>query len=151
MNLKDLSIIFTTLYILNKTAKMFAILYETGSSGFYLGLDINLKSAESRFRTIIADLLKNISNGKTNTSEKFFEMYGVFNIAIFCTDYECYKIYTHKNQILNYKSIFQVVDFCLYIIEIDNKFYPSQLERNENYFYYSNNTHIEGALELIMN
>lgn len=130
---------------------MFAILYETGSSGFYLGLDNNLKSAESRFRRITDDLLEKINNGKPNNSEKFFEMYGVFNIAIFCTDYECYKITTHKNQILNYKSIFQLVDFCLYIIEIDNKFCPIQMKRNENYFYYSNNTHIEGALELIMN
>lgn len=130
---------------------MFAILYETGSSGFYLGLDNNLKSAESRFRRITDDLLEKINNGKPNNSEKFFEMYGVFNIAIFCTDYECYKIDTHKNQILKNKSIFQMVDFCLYIIEIDDKFFPSQLKRNQNYFYYAKNKHIEGALELIMN
>ena len=130
---------------------MFAILYETGSSGFYLGLDNNLESAESRFRRITDDLLENISNGKTNNSEKFFEMYGVFNASFFCTDYECYKIDTHKNQILNYKFIIQMVEFYLDIIEIDNKFCSSSIERNQNYFYYAKNKHIEGALELIMN
>ena len=130
---------------------MFAILYEANSSGFYLGMDNNLESAENRFRRITDDLLENISNGKTNNSEKFFELYGVFNVAIFCNGYECYKIDTHKNQILKYQSIFQMVDFCLYIIEIDNKFSPSKLKRNQNYFYNAKNKHIEGTLELIMN
>jgi hypothetical protein len=130
---------------------MFAILYETGTSGFYLGYDTTFEDAENRFSRITDDLLENISNGKTNNSEKFFEMYGVFNASFFCTNYECYKIDTHKNQILNYKLIFQMVDFCLYIIEIDNKFRSSSIERNQNYFYYAKNKHIEGALELIMN
>ena len=97
---------------------MFAILYEANSSGFYLGMDNNLESAENRFRRITDDLLENISNGKTNNSENFFEMYGIFNIVIFCTDYECYKIITHKVKILTspLSSIIEVgMDMIWYI------------------------------------
>ena len=130
---------------------MFAILYETGTSGFYLGYDTTFEDAENRFSRIADDLLENIKSNKKEDFNDFFEMYGIFNASPFCTEYECYKIDTHKNQILNYKFIFQMVDFCLYIIEIDNKFCSSSIERNQNYFYYAKNKHIEGALELIMN
>lgn len=130
---------------------MFAILYETGTKGFYLGFDDSLENAESRFSRITNDLLEKISNGNTNHTDMYFEMYGVFNIAKFCTDYECYKISSHKNQILYYKLIFQTVDFCLYILKLDGKFTPSKIERNQNYFYYTKSQHIEGAAELIIN
>lgn len=130
---------------------MFAIIYETQTTGFYLGSDINLGSAESRFRKIRDDLLENISKGKAMNSNNFFTMYGVFNIAIFCTDYECYRIATHKNQITKWKSIFQIADFYLYIIEIEKTFDTRLLKRNENYFYSTRNRYIEGIIELIIN
>ena len=130
---------------------MFAILYETETSGFYLGFDDNFENAEKRFSKIADDLLKKASENKSKSFDKFFEMYGVFDIAKFCTDYECYKIATHKNQVLDYKLIFQMVDFCLYVVEIDGRFCPNNIKRNHNHLYIRKSEHIEGSVMLIMN
>jgi hypothetical protein len=83
---------------------MFAILYETGTSGFYLGYDTTFEDAENRFSRIADDLLENIKSNKKEDFNDFFEMYGIFNASPFCTEYKCYKIATHKNQIIDYKA-----------------------------------------------
>ena len=106
---------------------MFAILYETGTSGFYLGYDTTFEDAENRFSRIADDLLENIKSNKKEDFNDFFEMYGIFNASPFCTEYKCYKIATHKNQIIDYKLIFQMVEFCLYVVEIEEKFSPNNL------------------------
>ena len=130
---------------------MFAILYETGTSGFYLGYDTTFEDAENRFSRIADDLLENIKSNKKENFNDFFEMYGIFNTAPFCTEYECYKIATHKNQIIEYKLIFQMVEFCLYVVEIEEKFSPNNLSRVENHFFIRKSEHIEGSIMLIMN
>ena len=130
---------------------MFAILYETGTSGFYLGYDTTFEDAENRFSRIADDLLENIKSNKKEDFNDFFEMYGIFNTAPFCTEYECYKIATHKNQIIEYKLIFQMVEFCLYVVEIEEKFSPNNLSRVENHFFIRKSEHIEGSIMLIMN
>ena len=130
---------------------MFAILYETGTSGFYLGFDTTFEESENRFSRITDDLLKNIKSNKKEDFNDFFEMYGVFNTAPFCTEYECYTIATHKNQIIEYKLIFQMVEFCLYVVEIEEKFSPNNLSRVENHFFIRKSKHIEGIIMLIMN
>ena len=130
---------------------MFAILYETGSYGFYLGFDENLESVQNRFSKITDDLLKKIRNGNIAHTENYFEMYGVFNVAKYCTDYQCYKISSHKNQLRDYELIFPMADFSLYIIKIREKFNPCNIRRNQNYFFYTINNHIDGTIELIIN
>jgi hypothetical protein len=130
---------------------MFAILYETGTSGFYLGYDTTFEDAENRFSRIADDLLENIKSNKKEDFNDFFEMYGIFNASPFCTEYKCYKIATHKNQIIDYKLIFQMVEFCLYVVEIEEKFSPNNLSRVENHFFIRKSEHIEGSIMLIMN
>ena len=130
---------------------MFAILYETGTSGFYLGYDTTFEDAENRFSRIADDLLENIKSNKKEDFNDFFEMYGIFNASPFCTEYKCYKIATHKNQIIDYKLIFQMVEFCLYVVEIEEKFSPNNLNRAENHFFIKKSEHIEGSIMLIMN
>ena len=130
---------------------MFAILYETGTSGFYLGFDTTFEESENRFSRITDDLLKNIKSNKKEDFNDFFEMYGIFNASPFCTEYKCYKIATHKNQIIDYKLIFQMVEFCLYVVEIEEKFSPNNLSRVENHFFIRKSKHIEGIIILIMN
>ena len=130
---------------------MFAILYETGTSGFYLGYDTTFEDAENRFSRIADDLLENIKSNKKEDYNDFFEMYGIFNASPFCTEYKCYKIATHKNQIIDYKLIFQMVEFCLYVVEIEEKFSPNNLSRVENHFFIRKSEHIEGSIMLIMN
>ena len=130
---------------------MFAILYETGTSGFYLGYDTTFEDAENRFSRIADDLLENIKSNKKEDFNDFFEMYGIFNDSPFCTEYKCYKIATHKNQIIDYKLIFQMVEFCLYVVEIEEKFSPNNLSRVENHFFIRKSEHIEGSIMLIMN
>ena len=130
---------------------MFAILYETGTSGFYLGYDTTFEDAENRFSRIADDLLENIKSNKKEDFNDFFEMYGIFNASPFCTEYKCYKIATHKNQIIDYKLIFQMVEFCLYVVEIEEKFSPNNLSRVENHFFIIKSEHIEGSIMLIMN
>ena len=130
---------------------MFAILYETGTSGFYLGSDTTFEESETRFSRITDDLLNSIKGNKKEDFNDFFEMYGIFNTAPFCKGNECYKIATHKNQIIKYKLIFQMVEFCLYVVEIEEKFSPNNLNRAENYFFIRKSEHIEGAIMLNMN
>ena len=52
---------------------MFAILYETGTSGFYLGFDTTFEESENRFSRITDDLLKNIKSNKKEDFNDFFE------------------------------------------------------------------------------
>lgn len=130
---------------------MFAILYETGTTGFYLGFDNDFESAEKRFSEISDNLIKEITNNSSRKFDKFFEMYGVFNIGKFCNDCKCYKISTHKNQILKYELLFQMVDFCLYVVEINTPFDQRLLKRKQNYFYSGKSQYLEGSIELILN
>lgn len=47
---------------------MFAILYETGTSGFYLGSDTTFEESETRFSRITDDLLNSIKGNKKRIS-----------------------------------------------------------------------------------
>ena len=129
---------------------MYALLYETGTTGYYLGCDQFFDKAESRFLEMADKLMIHFAKENRNT-ELFFEMFGVFECSLFSLEYEVYKISTHKNQIVSPKLIFQLADFCLYVIELENSFAPNLLKRNQNHFYYAKSNHIEGSLELIMN
>ena len=130
---------------------MFAILYETNSTGFYLGSDINFESAENRFSKIYNDLLKELTNNNSSKSDNFFEMYGIFNISKYCNEYKCYKISTHKNHIIKYKLIFQTINICLYILEINSSFNERFLKRKQNYFYSGESKYLEGKMEIVLN
>ncbi|GEM_PF-4752926 len=129
---------------------MYTLLYETGTTGYYLGYDQFFDKAESRFMEMADELIKHFAKEHKNI-ELFFEMFGVFECSLFSIEFEVYKISTHKNQIVNPKLIFQLPNFCLYVIEIKDPFVPHLIKRNQNYFYYAKSKHIEGALELIMN
>lgn len=130
---------------------MYAILYETGESGAYLGAYSEFEDAENRFMKIADDLLESVKNHKSGDYDSFFEMYGVFDAPSFGTDYEPYRIATHKCQILNYKLIYQLREFCLYVVEIEGKFSPVNLKRAQNHFYIRKSKHIERSIMLIMN
>ena len=130
---------------------MFAILYETSSSGFYLGLDNKLESAKKRFEEISDDLLKHIKQNKFKDFDKFFEMYGVFHIGKFCNEFDCYKITTHNNQIIKYELLFKMKEFCLYVVETEEKFNSRNIRRLQNYFYSGDSQFIDGAIEIILN
>lgn len=130
---------------------MYIILYETGTTGFYLGFDTDFISAKKRFDEISADLLKQIQQNKSKYFDKFFEMYGVFNIGKFCNQYDCYKITTHNNQIINYELIYKMKEFSLYLVETEEKFKSRNIKRLQNYFYSGDSQFIEGTLEIILN
>lgn len=129
---------------------MFTILFETNNNGFYLGADATLSDAKVRFNVISNDIIEQFNLGKV-TESNYFEMYGVFNLAEFANEYQCYKISNHKNQLIDFKLIFEMVDFSLYVVKIENKFDPANLKRNQNYFHYINSKYMAGSIELFLN
>ena len=92
---------------------MYAIIYETESAGYYLGVDTTFQNAEIRFTKIVNDLVKSITK---HEDEDFFYVYVRYKEKPFWKKYYYYTISDHKNKIKDYKLIFQMDYFCLYVV-----------------------------------
>ena len=127
----------------------YSILYETGTSGCFLGQFEKYSDADLLFDKIVKDLSQTID--KQNIQDSFFEMYAVFQIPALCMEYERYIIADHKNQILKPEMIWSTPDFCLYIVKTNDDFNVNKLNRAENYFFHEKSKYFEGQINLIMN
>ena len=127
----------------------YAVLYETGDTGCFLGKFSNYHEADLLFDKIVKDLSQTIQN--QNIQDTFFEMYAVFQIPALCMDYDRYKIANHKNQILKPKMIWSTPDYCLYIVKTSDNFNVNKLNRAQNHFFHEESKYFEGQINLIMN
>lgn len=127
----------------------YSVLYETGTSGCFLGQFEKYNDADLLFDKIVKDLSQTIE--KQNIQDSFFEMYAVFQIPALCMEYERYIIADHKNQILKPEMIWSTLEFCLYIIKTSNGFNVNKLRRAQNHFFYENSKYMEGSITLILN
>ena len=127
----------------------YSVLYETGTSGCFLGQFEKYSDADLLFDKIVKDLSQTIKN--QSVQESFFEMYAVFQIPALCMDYDRYKIANHKNQILKPKMMWNTPDYCLYIVKTCNGFNVNKLKRAQNHFFHEESKYFEGQINLIMN
>ncbi|MBS1548859.1 MAG: hypothetical protein JSS94_03200 [Bacteroidetes bacterium] len=127
---------------------MYAIIYEIESTGYYLGADTTFQNAEIRFTKIVNDLVKSITK---HEDEDFFYVYVRYKEKPFWKEYYYYTISDHKNKIKDYKLIFQMDYFCLYVVEIKEKFSPNNLNRIQNHIFFMKNRCTEDHFVFIMN
>lgn len=129
--------------------QMYYVIYEAGKFGYCKGGYKEYQKAMEEFNLLADDILECTKREK-NPNEKFFSILYPFLNELLIDVIE-YKIDNHKNLILQYKYIFNRIDFVLYIIECDGDFNLKNIKRNRNHFFYEKSKYFPNNIELIIN